>query len=142
MAGITLKITTELLETLIIRRMAVVYGNDVDIAPARRLAQEYVAIADAWLALYAVRPPGPKPYPLPDEFVRDDPLPDEFVRDDFMFTLLTATLGWWPDDDSASEHSVWLYVQFDRVDGDELYLRWLKLSDEINDSDIASIAAG
>jgi hypothetical protein len=126
MADIVLKIPVELTESWIIRRMAIVYGDDVDISPARGLAEELHAIAAAYENLHSVRPPD------------DDTLPEDFVKADALFAILRTTFDWWPKDgDATADESVWIMEQFDRVDGDELYERYLRLSDTINNTDIA-----
>jgi hypothetical protein len=126
---IAIEITSEFLESLIIRRLAIVFGEGADIlASARTMAEELRAILTGYLDLYSVRPP--------DRY----PEPDGFTNADFLFAVLRTTLGWWPgDDDAGSEESVWIMEQFGRVDGDELYERWLELADQINGTNIADI---
>jgi hypothetical protein len=129
MADITLKIPLELTKSLIIRRLAIVYGNDVDISCARELAEELHAIVGAYLNLHSVRPPDG--YPEPDE---------EFTKADMLFAILRTALDWWPKEGDATAHeSVWIMDQFKRVDGDELYERYLRLSDRINNTDFANL---
>jgi hypothetical protein len=128
---IAIEITSELLESLIIRRLAIVFGEGADVlASARRMAEELRAILTDYLDLFSVRPP--------DRY----PEPDGFTKADFMFAILRTTLGWWPEDnDAAGQESIWIMGQFDRVDGQELYDRWLKLADQINGTNIADIIA-
>jgi hypothetical protein len=130
MSDIELKISVELLESWIIRRLAIVYGEDVDISPARGLAEELHAIVAAYLSLYLVRAPDRSPEPN-----------EEFTKVDMLFAILRTALGWWPaDGDVEADESVWIMEQFDRADGDELYQRYVRVSDKINNTDIASLA--
>jgi hypothetical protein len=138
---IKLEISTELLESWIIRRMAVVYGEGVDIAPARGLAEELITVLTGYLNLQTVRPP----WRLLKDFSSEEPAPAEekakieaITVPDLLFAVLRTALGWWPEDSNATaDESCWILEQFDAVDGDELYERYLRLSDKINHTKIA-----
>jgi hypothetical protein len=52
--------------------------------------------------------------------------------------MLRTAVDMWPaDKDAAARESMWVTERFMAVDGDELYDRYLLLSDKINGTDIA-----
>jgi hypothetical protein len=55
-----------------------------------------------------------------------------------VFAILRTALGWWAADDAAAalEFS-WIWDQFDRVHGEELYDRYLRVCDAINNTNDA-----
>jgi hypothetical protein len=101
------------------------HGKVDDEAKAQALAEELHRIVHGYLNLLSVRPP--------DRY----PLPDKFTKADMIDTILRTAIGMWSADEGAE--SVWIYEQFSRVDGDELYERYLRICDAINGTDIANL---
>jgi hypothetical protein len=134
---VNLEIPVRLLTSWIIRRMAIVYGNNGDLTQARVLADELTEIIDEYLALAAETPPDSPSDALLDN-LNYHGHDEDFVRTDFIFALIRCALDWWPqDDDTTASESVWVMEQFMHVGGDDLYKRWLRLTDKINNTDIA-----
>jgi hypothetical protein len=134
MTDIELKIPLALTESLIIRRMAVVFGESVDTTSALELACELHAIIDGYRRLRSVEPPyvGSNRYELMDIAAIEEP--------DMVLTILNTALGWWPEDEAAAaSQSEWIAGQFSQADADDLYERYLRLCDRINGTDLASL---
>jgi hypothetical protein len=133
--AIEIKISPALLESLIIRRMAVVCGEDVDIAPARELAAELRKIVNGYRTLHSASPPYSHD---PRKFADVEAIEEN----DVSFAIVTTALGLWPEGAEA-EQSCWSMEQFDRVDrADTLHERYLRLCDRINGSNFAPLSEG
>jgi hypothetical protein len=131
MTDLELKIPLALTESLIIRRMADVFGESVDEAQAGELARELHAIIEGYRLLKSVEPPymGSNRYELMDIAAIEEP--------DMVLSILTTALGWWPKDEGM--HGYWIWEKFDNADADDLYARYLRLCDRINGTDNASL---
>ena len=106
-----------------IQRVNADIGDD----DAQALAVELHAIIAAYRQLFSVRPP--------DEA---EALSEEA---DMIATIWRTAMDMWPKDNGVSANeSVWLMERLTAVGGDELYERYLRLSDRINKSDVASWA--
>ena len=117
MQDIELKIPVELTASRIERRVS------ISVEAAHQLAVELHDIAAGYRQLFALRPPG-------------DYAPSE--ETDVVETILRTAVDVWPSDRQAAvNESVWLFMRFDAVDGDELYERYLRLFDKINGTDLA-----
>jgi hypothetical protein len=56
---------------------------------------------------------------------------------DTLFAILRTAFDWWPkDEDAAADESIWIFTQFRQVDGEELYDRFLRVCDRINNTDV------
>jgi hypothetical protein len=127
-SDIELKISLELTEALIARRMADVFGEEAQaLDQAAELARELHAIINAYRALRSVEPPymGSNRFELMDIERIEEP--------DMVFAILNTALGWWPKDEASQ--GLWIWEQFDKADADELWRRWARLCDRINGAD-------
>jgi hypothetical protein len=95
---------------------------------ARQMAVELHAIIAAYKQLFVLRPPC-------EHYT-------EFEETDVVETILRTAINVWPSDgDEVAAESIWLFERFDAVDGDELYERYLRLSDKINGTDWADLVS-
>ena len=92
------------------------------------MAIELHGIVTDYRQLFALRPPSDH-YGLSEET-------------DVIETILRTAVDVWPsDEDAVAAESIWLFERFDAVDGDELYERYLRLSDKINGTDLAELGS-
>jgi hypothetical protein len=118
MLDIELKIPVEL------TAMRIQGHASVSAATAHQLAIELHGIVGAYGQLFAARPPC-------GCFVDNE-------ETDFIETILRTAVDVLPlDGDVRMRESAWLYERFSAVDGDELYVRYLRLLDQINGTDLA-----
>jgi hypothetical protein len=129
MNGIELKLSLALLTAMVAR------CGQVEEEEARELAAELIAIVDTYRAWCRAHPE------------RQD---TEFTEEDVVFTVIRTAVGCWPraegwkDDErntkvhDEGDESVWLMCHLTDV-SDELYERYLKLSDKILGEDLASL---
>jgi hypothetical protein len=141
---ILLEIPLALSQSLIIRRSAIVYGevNAFSESEALELARELHAIVEAYLNFYSVRPPIRVVRPGTDEEDRDgEAMIEAVMPGDMVFAIILTALDYWPQDGRvAASDSVWLMAGLTDVDPtEELYHRYLRLSDKINNTDIADL---
>jgi hypothetical protein len=127
--GITIEIPFALVVAMICR------CGQVEEEEARDLAAELLSIIGTWRAWCAEHP---------------ERLGTEFEEEDVTFTVLRTVVGCWPriegwQDDEKNEkvhdeadESVWLMCHLTDV-SDELYERYLKVSDRILGEDLASL---
>jgi hypothetical protein len=65
------------------------------------------------------------------------PFPAALVESDVIQTVLRTAVDFWPSDQSAAAgESVWVMEMLDSAGGDELYLRYLRLYDRVNGTDL------
>jgi hypothetical protein len=63
----------------------------------------------------------------------------DFEESDVIQTLLRTAVNFWPSDDAAAaSESIWLMERLTFVGGHELYLRYMRLSDRINGTDLVT----
>jgi hypothetical protein len=92
---------------------------------ARELAAELHDIVAYVQSLYATQP-------------RGEPTAD-FEESDVIQTLLRTALDFWPrDEGAAGNESIWLMEMLTFVGGDELYLRYMRLCDRVNGTDLVT----
>jgi hypothetical protein len=102
--------------------------SQISAEAANQLAIELHGIVAAYRQLFALRPPC-------DYYA-------EFEETDVVETILRTAVDVWPsDEDAAADESMWLFERFSAVDGDELYERYLRLSDKINGTDLADLVS-
>jgi hypothetical protein len=132
MNDIEIKIPVALIQSWIIRRQAVAFGEDaVDEAAALELAREVIAIVASFRQLLSVAPPY-RPHGLPEIEMIEEP--------DLIDAILRVVRGFLPEDVSqAAQENEWLTGQFSRIHADELYMRFLRVCDAVNNTDLASL---
>jgi hypothetical protein len=94
-----------------------------DEAVALKLAHELHDIVATYRALYAARPECERDYPCAD-----------IEEADVIDTIVRTTLGNGPND-----HGGWVYERFLGVDGEDLYVRYMKLADKVLGTDFAEL---
>jgi hypothetical protein len=142
---ITLTFPIEFVQSLVIRRTTIVYGEGGAFGDAEALecAHELAAILGDYRNLLSVSPPKRLMAPLPDDGGLEDwkeaPAAEQAVFDkingpDALFAILRTTLGFnSPDAKQAGDEGYWLWEQIDYVDDyGGLWLRYLRLCDRIN----------
>jgi len=120
MRDIQLTIPVELTAARIQRRAS------ISAEAAHWLAIELHDIVAAYRQLFSVRPPC-------DGYA-------ETEETDVVETMLRTAGDVWPSDQDAAEiEGIWLSEKFDAVDGDEPYVRYLRVVDKINGTDFAQL---
>jgi hypothetical protein len=134
--SINIKITPELLEALVFRRLGIVYGDRADLKSAPGLAEELFRILEGFQNLRSVEPPKRPPIGVTAE---DAAGIERIELPDMQLAILKTILGWESKDvDANANEGLWLQGQFSMVDGNEIYERFLKLYDAVNDTDIST----
>jgi hypothetical protein len=135
--SICIEFSIEFFTELIFRRMAIVYGDRcADLKVSRELAEELFAILEGYRNLHSVEPPWGLTKKTPEDAeavasIKRIELPDT------LFAILRTAFDWWPKDkDAAADESIWIFNQFCRVDGEELYDRFLRVCYRINNTDV------
>jgi hypothetical protein len=134
-SSICIEFSIELLTQLIFRRMAIVYGDRcADLKVSRELAEELFAILEGYRNLHSVEPPWRLTKKMPEDAEAEASI-KRIELPDTLFAILRTAFDWWPrNEDAAADESIWIFNQFRRVDGEELYDRFLRVCDRINNT--------